>query len=113
KNPKTGWHGYDFLVNRKIENKNFSVMEKYNSKLRKWENFCTVPCNYANNKVEILIPRFQLNLIKKTFAFDFHWADNPENLDSIIDFCTTGDSAPNRRFNYRCSFKPNKLKKEK
>jgi hypothetical protein len=34
-------------------------------------------------------------------AFDFHWADNLQHLGDISEFGLNGDSAPNRRFNYR------------
>ncbi len=33
--------------------------------------------------------------------FDFHWADNPQHLRDISAFFLDGDSAPDRRFNYR------------
>ncbi len=84
------------------------MLEKYNPKLKIWEDCCKLPYKFAKNKIEISVPREQLNLSKNNIIFDFHWADNPENLESIIDFCTTGDSAPNRRFNYRVNFKINK-----
>ena len=34
-------------------------------------------------------------------TFDFKWADNPGELVDPISICTHGDTAPNRRFNYR------------
>jgi len=34
-------------------------------------------------------------------SFDFHWADNIQQDDSIIEFAINGDSAPNQRFDYR------------
>jgi hypothetical protein len=34
-------------------------------------------------------------------SFDFHWADNIQENDDIIEFAISGDSAPGRRFNYR------------
>jgi len=38
---------------------------------------------------------------KQTPALDFHWADNVQSLDDISEFGLHGDSAPNRRWNYR------------
>ena len=35
------------------------------------------------------------------FAFDFHWSDNMGGSGDIAAFALNGDSAPNRRFNYR------------
>ena len=34
-------------------------------------------------------------------ALDFKWSDNPTELVDPISLCTAGDTAPNRRFNYR------------
>jgi hypothetical protein len=34
-------------------------------------------------------------------AFDMKWADNPAALRDAISLCTHGDTAPNRRFNFR------------
>ena len=103
KNPETGWHGYDFLINKKRKGNKLTTLQKYNSKLKVWENYLDIPYRFAGNKIELSVLREKLNLSKNNITFDFHWADNPENLESIIDFCTTGDSAPNRRFNYRSS----------
>ncbi|RLD10012.1 MAG: hypothetical protein DRI44_07145 [Chlamydiae bacterium] len=103
KNSKTGWHGYNYRVNHET-GKRFTIIERYNQKSKKWWKYLKVPCRYSGNKLELSIPRSKLRLAKDNFTFDFHWADNPENLTNIIDFCTTGDNAPNRRFNYRCSF---------
>ena len=55
-----------------------------------------------DNKMEIAIPRAALGVGKKsTLSFDFHWADNIQKADDITEFALSGDSAPNRRFNYR------------
>jgi hypothetical protein len=51
------------------------------------------------------VPRRLLNLNGDTFSFDFHWADNPTNLVDPISLCISGDSAPDRRFNYRYIWK--------
>ena len=34
-------------------------------------------------------------------AFDFHWADNIQSFDGVAELGVNGDSAPNRRWNYR------------
>jgi hypothetical protein len=36
---------------------------------------------------------------------DFKWSDNPEKLENPISFALNGDTAPNRRFNYRLKWK--------
>jgi len=53
----------------------------------------------------LAVPRSLLGLNGDSLAFDFHWADNPSDVNDIISLCITGDSAPNRKFNYRCIWK--------
>jgi hypothetical protein len=42
-----------------------------------------------------------LKLNASQFTFDFKWADNPGDLIDPLSLATSGDTAPNRRFNYR------------
>jgi hypothetical protein len=34
-------------------------------------------------------------------TFDFHWADNIQSFKDVSELGLHGDSAPNRRWNYR------------
>jgi len=102
KNSKTGWFGYDFLINKSMLDRKFTMLKKYNTKTKKWVDVAPLLYRFAYNKLELALPRRYLKLGKNNFTFDFHWADNPEKLDTQIDLCVNGDSAPNRRFNYRC-----------
>ena len=52
-------------------------------------------------ELALAIPRDALGLTGDAFTFDFKWADNPADLVDPISLCTAGDTAPNRRFNYR------------
>jgi hypothetical protein len=49
----------------------------------------------------IAVPRTLLGLKGDAVSFDFKWADNPTDLKEPMSLCTSGDTAPNRRFNYR------------
>ncbi|MFD2146761.1 hypothetical protein [Mucilaginibacter antarcticus] len=51
------------------------------------------------------MPKSLLKLKGKAISFDFHWNDNAQSLTDPISLATAGDSAPNRRFNYRCVWK--------
>ena len=51
--------------------------------------------------MELRVPRKLMGLTGDDVTFDFKWADNPQSLDTPISLCTDGDTAPNRRFNYR------------
>jgi len=56
----------------------------------------------SGNQIEIKVPRSDLGLDSGTrVSIDLHWADNIQHYNDIIEFALNGDSAPNRRFNYR------------
>lgn len=70
-----------------------------------WVEAARLNYRYAGNELELAVPRQLLGLEGDAFTFDFHWSDNPADLDDPISLCVNGDSAPNRRFNYRCIWK--------
>jgi hypothetical protein len=55
--------------------------------------------------LEVAIPRSLLELKGNVLTFDYHWNDNATTLTDPISLSTSGDSAPNRRFNYRVVWK--------
>jgi hypothetical protein len=60
----------------------------------------------VEHKLELAIPRKAIGLPDgDALSFDFHWCDNPAELKDPISLCASGDSAPNRRFNFRCIWK--------
>ena len=67
-----------------------------------WTELARLHYRYADKELEIAVPRSLLGLKGDSFSFDFKWADNPTDLKDPISLCTSGDTAPNRRFNYRC-----------
>jgi hypothetical protein len=67
-----------------------------------WVEVAPLEYRYARRRLELAVPRRLLGLKGDAFSFDFHWSDNPASLDDAISLCVNGDSAPNRRFNYRC-----------
>jgi len=102
-NPATGWHGYDFIINKKVISDRKTTVMRYNAKNTKkpWAEVAQVDYRYADNRLEVTIPRRMLGLTEGKFTFDFKWSDNPADLNDIISLCISGDTAPNRRFNYR------------
>jgi len=84
---KTGWHGYDFLVNKNIINKKTTTLKRYDAATGKWISKARIPYRYAGNKLELAIPRGYLKLTGNAFTFDFHWADNPADLKTPISLC--------------------------
>ena len=106
--PGTGWHGYDYLVNKETIDSETTTLMRYSHYTpdTPWIKKAELKFAYAGNQLEIAVPRKLIGLGgKDAFTFDFHWSDNPADLKSPISLCTHGDSAPNRRFNYRCIWK--------
>ncbi|HEY5909606.1 MAG TPA: hypothetical protein VJA21_03270 [Verrucomicrobiae bacterium] len=98
-NPATGWCGYDFAANLEVQSDTKSVLKAW--RLGEWRTVGKLQYRVNGNGMELAIPRRLLGLAGKAAAFDFHWADNVRNLDDVSEFGVNGDSAPNRRFNYR------------
>jgi hypothetical protein len=106
-NSNTGWYGYDFIVNKKVIDSKTTTLLRYDAKAPgdHWVEVAKVNYRYKGNKLEVAIPRSLLKLKGNSLTFDYHWSDNPDNLIDPISLSTSGDSAPNRRFNYRCIWK--------
>jgi hypothetical protein len=101
-NPTTGWHGYDFVINKTVINDRQTTIMKYTGNRKKlWKELARVNYRYAGHGMELSLPRKTLGLTETAFTFDFKWSDHPANMDDIISLCVNGDAAPNRRFNYR------------
>lgn len=101
-NPKTGWEGYDFIVNRSIEDDGATWLEK-NEGGWQWKKTAKLTCRAAGQELHLSIPRSALNLPhgKSAFSLDFKWADNLQKPGDILDFYVSGDVAPEGRFMYR------------
>ena len=105
KDHATGWYGYDYLVNRRVPDAKTSSLMAWQGKDTGWTEAQTVRYAVAGNALELAVPRETLGVQGGAAVFDFHWCDNPADLEDPISLCTHGDSAPNRRFNYRCIWK--------
>ena len=101
----TGWYGYDYLVNKHVINSEKTELMRYNSSTKSWETVCQLDYCMNENKLALAIPRTILGLKGNAFSFDFKWSDNAADLNDPISLCVNGDTAPNRRFNYRCIWK--------
>lgn len=104
-NPDTGWYGYDFLINKNITDNKTSTVMRYDTNGKAWVKVAQVSYRYKANQLELAIPKALLQLKGDAISFDYHWCDNPADLKDVISLSTSGDSAPNRRFNYRCVWK--------
>jgi len=107
KNPATGWYGYDFVINKKVKDEHTTTLMRYDPAHPDdpWQEVSDLKYYYAGNQLELSVPRNLLGLSANQFVFDFKWSDNPSELKDPVSLCTHGDTAPNRRFNYRCIWK--------
>jgi len=94
---KTGWLGYDVVLNRTAA----GSLEKYVGKDLAWSSAGTVPWRMAGDELELAIPWRGLGLKSPPAMLDFKWADNCIVVGDWTDFTLNGDAAPNDRFNYR------------
>lgn len=97
-NVQTGWSGYDYMVSQQM-------LCRYDKDIDGWTEVCPVQMAKSGNALEMSLSRSSLGLKGGKMSFDFKWADNPASLDDVISLCTHGDTAPNRRFNFRYIWK--------
>ena len=99
-NPKTGWEGYDFILNRTMDGAE-TWLEK-NAGGWAWERMAQVAIAVKGDELMLAVPRRLLGLPNRdAVRFDFKWWDNPQKPGDIMDTYLSGDVAPDARFNYR------------
>jgi hypothetical protein len=104
-NPKTGWLGYDFVVNRTNVRPDRTTLEHNEGGAYRWGTPVDIISRTAGNQLELAIPRAALGLTAAEFIIDFKWADNLQQTGEWSDFTLNGDAAPNDRFKFRASFR--------
>jgi hypothetical protein len=95
---KTGWEGYDFIVNR-ISPGEKAIVEKNTGD---WNWLDAEKADYAarDNVLEVKISRKVLGVSGKPVDLEFKWSDNMQDEGNIMDFYVNGDAAPGGRFNF-------------
>lgn len=104
---KTGWHGFDFIINKEFESDSETCVMKWDATAMEWVKHGTAKFHAENNLLVIEVPLATLNIDEPDKGqFYFKWADNPSDLNDPISLCVNGDTAPNRRFcyNYRWDY---------
>lgn len=101
RDPKTGWEGYDFIVNRTIE-PDGTWLERNNGGW-KWTRVRKVSYAVIGDELHLAIPRESLGLRddRPGIALDFKWADHIQHPGDVLDFYVSGDVAPEGRFRFR------------
>ncbi len=101
-NAKTGWQGFDYVLNRTIESETTTVLEK-NTGGWNWRKIANLSCRIEGNELHIAVPKKALGLSNgdTSVSLDFKWVDNWQRPGDIMDFYLSGDVAPEGRFKYR------------
>jgi hypothetical protein len=99
-NAQTGWEGYDYIINRSLDGTE-TWLER-NTGGWTWERVAKVSIKLTGNELMLTVPRAALGLKGGAgFTLDFKWWDNAQKSGDILDTYTSGDAAPDGRFNYR------------
>lgn len=101
----TGWQGYDYVINRSVKDGHTTTLMQYDEARSEWTYVCDLPYAMKDKVMELAVPRKAIGKKGNDLSLDFKWADNPTDLTDIISLCTSGDTAPNRRFAYRYIWK--------
>jgi hypothetical protein len=96
---RTGWQGYDFVVNRRVKDAETTFLEHTRAGW-KWQPKAEVKFCHGGSELALAISREALGIGDGPFQLEFKWADNIQNEDSIDEFTLNGDAAPPGRFNY-------------
>ena len=104
-NPKTGWLGYDLVVNRRVSGSTQTVIEGNVDGRYAWSSPVDVAVRMSGCEMELAIPRKLLGIGTLPATIDFKWADNIQQTGEWSDFTLNGDAAPNDRYNYRAKFR--------
>ncbi len=99
---RTGWEGYDFILNHRLSDSSSGWLEK-NAGGWNWAPVTKIPWVARGSEMHLAIPKKLLGLPEsiQPVRLDFKWADNFPESGQIIDLLDQGDTAPNGRFNYR------------
>ena len=98
-NPTTGWHGYNYVINRRMVNSKTGVLE-WTQHGWNWQTRAQIPMRLQGDQLMLMVPRHALGLSGQQLTFEFKWADNFQREDDINAFLLYGDAAPPGRFNY-------------
>ncbi|MBI2424280.1 MAG: hypothetical protein HYV27_15720 [Candidatus Hydrogenedentes bacterium] len=99
RNGATGWLGYDLVVNETVLNAGATAVKRWNA--GQWAAAGEAEFRVNGNGLELALPRALAGDGPGAPAFDFHWADNIQGFTGVAELGVNGDSAPNRRWNYR------------
>ncbi len=99
-NSKTGWEGYDYVINRSRSDGKMTV-QRFVDNSWQFENTGEAEYSLRGNTIMLRLPKSVVNTKVKYLSFDFKWADHSTVDGNVMEFMDLGDAAPNSRFNFR------------
>ncbi len=102
-NAATGWLGYDYVINHAVRSDRRSVVHAWRDGA--WTAVGEADYRVNGNGLELRVSRALVGQRQARPAFDFHWADKIQGFGDVSELGVNGDSAPDRRANYRFSVK--------
>ncbi len=106
-NPATGWHGYDYMINR-AQKDGYASVERFVG-TDTWELSAVGSAQYVLSG-KVLQIKISKSLLGVGETFDFKWADNSVPTGDVMEFLDQGDAAPSGRYNYRYTTKTASVK---
>lgn len=100
---RTGWLGYDFVVNRTRPGGGTASVERNVGGRYEWESVGTAALGLGETELELAVPWKALGFRRPPTTLDFKWADNLQQTGDWSDFTLNGDAAPNDRFKFRAT----------
>lgn len=95
----TGWLGYDYCLNHVVASATTTSVGAWRD--GHWSPVGEASYRVDGNQMEVSLPRDLVHQKTHEPRFDFHWADNIQGFGDVSELGVNGDSAPNRRWNYR------------
>jgi hypothetical protein len=102
RDPRTGWEGFDFIINRTVDADGTIWVER-NAGGWRWEKVGKVRARVSGTELQLAIPRPAIGIPEGPggLAIDFKWTDNVRQPGDILDFYMSGDVAPEGRYKFR------------
>lgn len=104
---KTGWYGYDILINR-AQKGNLCSVERFVG-TDEWRLESVGAAEYERSGKALVIT-VDSSVLELRDEFEFKWADNSLPTHDIMEFLDMGDAAPNGRYNYLYTNEKNDVK---
>ncbi len=99
--PRTGWLGFDHVVNRRRRGEHGSSVERNVGGRYEWADAGEAEVWVGERGLELSVPWRVLGMQGPPPVLEFKWSDNLKETGEWSDFTVNGDSAPNDRFRYR------------